>query len=270
MNSPLRSIPLAAGIALVAVAVPVAAGAPPGILYAADAGSVRISRAADGMRMSLPASTRVTWFTDRPDRRAGTTTMRGLAGIWSASGFASDPPNAAVIIDDAADRRTHVVTMSRPRLTADGRRVSYRIVAVPDGAEAGHVASHDLRGGRYRRAQLFIDDAAEPPCPNTVYSVPPAGLSCLLSAWDQTNVRAAGGGSDVTVSACMAHGTPGAVTVWAAHRPGWPNGTVNVTATCPAAQPLTVVVGTFEGSFQNVPGQGLPAGIIRLTATRRG
>jgi hypothetical protein len=158
-----RVVAVAAAFAALA-AVPGGAAAAKGdaILYAVDARDARLA----GATLTLPAATRVTWFTDRPARRSGATTLRRLVGVWAASGFAVDPPNAALILAGADGVRTHVVELRRARL--DGRRVAFGLRRVPDANEAGHADTHPLAGGRYARAQLFIDDAALPPCPSTI------------------------------------------------------------------------------------------------------
>lgn len=54
----------------------------------------------------------VEWFTDRPERRAGTMTARALVRGWQAWGFADDPPNAALTGHDL----DVVVELSAPRV----------------------------------------------------------------------------------------------------------------------------------------------------------
>lgn len=53
----------------------------------------------------------VTWFTDRPVRDAGHTTMRNFVGLWKQDGdesFAVSPPNAALSFNE----KTLIVTMA--------------------------------------------------------------------------------------------------------------------------------------------------------------
>lgn len=178
---------------LIASALPVAvAGAAPapGILYSLDAKGPTIAKSGKALRLSMPAGTPVTWFTDRPARQAGTTNLRNLAAIWEASGFTKDPPNAALLITHAGEERTHVVTLRAPRV-ADGR-VSFALREVPTGTEAGHRHTHDVAAGRYGRARLFIDDAALTPCGSTLRWTkpklgtypppePPLVAQCLLA-----------------------------------------------------------------------------------------
>ncbi|MGI9186640.1 MAG: hypothetical protein ACR2J9_03825 [Gaiellales bacterium] len=141
---------------------------PPGILYSIDARTAEITGHPGAFRLSLRAATPVTWFADRPTRRAGTITVGMLRTLWTASGFAADPPNAALIVRAADGERTHVVELSAPRAT--GTRVSFRLKAIPNGQEAGFAHADALRAGDYGRARLFIDDAAVSPCPTTLYS----------------------------------------------------------------------------------------------------
>lgn len=168
-----RTLLLVAALFAVAAAPAVAGAKADAILYAVDARNARLV----GTTLILPAATRVTWFTDRPARRSGATTLRRLVGVWAASGFAADPPNAALILAGADGARTHVVELRRARIA--GRRVAFGLRRVPDASEAGHADTHPLAGGRYARAQLFIDDAALPPCPTTITV---AG-TCLAAAY---------------------------------------------------------------------------------------
>jgi len=156
----------------------VASAAEPGILYSADARGATIVKSGTTLRLSVPANTRTAWFTDRPERRAGSTTLAGLVAVWDASGFRKDPPNAALLLTHRGETRTHVVTLSDPRHVRG--RVSFRLRAVPRGVEAGHAHTHDLVAGRYGRAALFIDDAAYPPCPTVTVS---RSISCLIGTF---------------------------------------------------------------------------------------
>lgn len=57
----------------------------------------------------------VAWFTDRPVRDTGHTTMRNFVELWQEGGedsFAVDPPNAAI----AFNQRTLITTMTDPKI----------------------------------------------------------------------------------------------------------------------------------------------------------
>jgi len=161
----------------------------PSILYSLDAKGARIAKSGGTLWLSLPANAPVTWFTDRPYRNAGSVRLVDLYGIWDASGFSDDPPNAALLTTHKGVEHTHVVELTTPR-SAKGR-VSFAIRAVPNAVEAGHVHAHDLAAGRFGRARLFIDDAALAPCGSTLRyvkpepsatttAVPPFVVQCLL------------------------------------------------------------------------------------------
>ncbi len=188
-----------------------AAAAAPGILYALDAKGAIVTTSGKASRLSLPANAPVTWFTDRPERRAGSTNLRGLEALWAASGFADDPPNAALILTRRGDERTHVVELTRPRF-ADGR-VSFALREIPTGEEAGIRHVHDLATGKYDRARLFIDDAAFPPCAGAI--APPGSTDsfdmvvivaqCLLAPGASTVIT--GGFVKAIVYACSPTGS---------------------------------------------------------------
>ncbi len=184
----------------------------PGILYSLDAGSSRVVKEGTGHRLFMPAGTRVTWFTDRPEREAGSISLRDLAALWGPSGFVKDPPNAALIVREAAGDRTHVVELTKPRTTK--KRVSFRLTESPSQREAGYAHSHDVKAGRYAHARLFIDDAALSPCRAMIYgpsgrSSGPALQQCLLAPGKNLWVYSQGGVSSnpTVVTACAVGGT---------------------------------------------------------------
>lgn len=148
----------------------------PSILYSAIAPKARIVKSGATTTLHLPARTEMTWFTDRPGRQAGRTDLGQVAATWSAVGFDTDPPNAALLLTDAKGReRTHVVTLGEPRRS--GGRVSFEVTVVEGGVEAGHAHIHGLRRGAYASARMFIDDAATPPCPSLVTTA----IECLMT-----------------------------------------------------------------------------------------
>lgn len=156
----MRRLPVLAGALLALVPVTIGAAKPaaaPDILYALDAKGAVIAPSGGSLRLSLPANTIVTWFTDRPVRRAGAIRLTEFTAMWKASGLMRDPPNAALLTTANGVENTHVVEMTKP-VSARGR-VSFAIRAIPDGAVAGHLHTNDLAPGRFARARVFIDGA---------------------------------------------------------------------------------------------------------------
>ena len=148
----------------------------PQVLFVTDVSRARIIRTADEVRLSLPARASMTWFSDRPGRHTGRTNLRQLVSTWSAVGFDSEPPNAALVLTDRRGReRIHVVTLRDPRRV--GSWIHVTVTIVDDEAEVGYSNIHGLKAGRYTRAQMFIDDAANPPCPTLVTTA----TSCIMT-----------------------------------------------------------------------------------------
>lgn len=176
-----RSVVVTVVLALLA-AVPTAAAEAkaPGILYSLDANRGEVVQVGGAYRLALPAATRVTWFTDRPARRSGSMTLRGLASIWLASGFAADPPNAAVILASPGKESTHVVELRRPKVV--GTSVSFALRAVPSASVVGFRHADELVPGGYRHTAVFIDDAAAPPCLSSTSATASTTTTCLLSS----------------------------------------------------------------------------------------
>ncbi len=149
---------------------------PPQVLFVADVAKARVIKAHGEVRLSLPARASMTWFSDRPERHTGRTNLQQLVNTWSAIGFDTDPPNAALILTDRRGReRIHVVQMRDPRRV--GSWIHMAITVVGDSTEAGYANIHGLKAGRYTRAQVFIDDAANPPCPTLVTTA----TNCIMT-----------------------------------------------------------------------------------------
>jgi hypothetical protein len=108
----------------------------------------------------------VTSFTDRPERRADTLSLRRLVRRWRSFGFAEDPPNAALVLADAPpDRDAVVLELGRPRVLRGGHALALRATLVPGrgpDALARLVSRADRRVPvRFGRASLFIDPSGQ-------------------------------------------------------------------------------------------------------------
>ncbi len=180
----MRFLSVAVPLAL-AVALPAAGSAAPSVLFSVDPPSVRITGKPGALVLSVPATSPVTWFSDRPARRAGRTSLRSLAGLWQSFGFVADPPNAALILRSVGEDTTHVVSLGMPRVA--GKRVVFRVRAVSGDPVAGVHHVDPLAVGRYGRSAIFIDDAPAPPCPATVTSVP---FTCMSPARQTVTIKA--------------------------------------------------------------------------------
>ncbi len=75
-------------------------------------------------------TTHVEWFTDRPDRMAGFTTLETFAALWQTA-FAGDPPTAAI----AGNGLQAIVTVDSATATKDGLDLTFDDInsSVPDG-----------------------------------------------------------------------------------------------------------------------------------------
>jgi hypothetical protein len=140
-------------------------GRPGGSLFvvSGDAGSLKpvVGRGGD-FELALRGVGSVTSFSDRPVRRARDVSPARLVRDWGRLGFVDDPPNAALVIDDApSDRDVLIVELGRPRLVPSARAVRLRARVVSgrrSSALARFRARADRRGPRrFKRASLFID-----------------------------------------------------------------------------------------------------------------
>jgi hypothetical protein len=140
------------------------------LLFSVIAPSLTISTEGDAHRVSMPVDSPVAWFTDRPERVAGSFDMNAFVSIWDAEGFNVDPPNAALAVTVNGEQHQHVVELSDPKV--EGAMVSFHSVDVGDDEStdpvAGRSATHDVAVGTFGPSELFIDSASTSPCPSSI------------------------------------------------------------------------------------------------------
>jgi len=166
-------------IVLFAIAAPSASAAtvssiPSGasVLFALEAagGSFeRVPGKANRYTLTLRGVARgTTWFSDRPRREAGRIVTRSLLRSWRRLGFAAEPPNAAVVLDNGRRARDTVALELKLLGRSDRRRTARFRVRVLQGLGPGLSRLHgrlDRRlPKRFSRASLFIDDVTSTSC----------------------------------------------------------------------------------------------------------
>jgi hypothetical protein len=135
------------------------------LLYVQETAGGSIQRLGDGAyRLRLTGiSPRVTTFTDRPRRRAGSQGLEGFVGSWGANGFAADPPNAALVLDHApVAHDVALLTLSHPHYNRARQTLTYRATPLHgrDTALASFARRADpVRAGDLGAASLFVDDS---------------------------------------------------------------------------------------------------------------
>jgi len=152
-------------LASATLAAPASSGHSQGsLLYVQETAGGSIQRLGDGAyRLRLTGiSPRVTTFTDRPRRRAGSQGLEGFVGSWGANGFAADPPNAALVLDHApAAHDVALLTLSHPHYNRARQTLTYRATPLHgrDTALASFARRADpVRAGDLGAASLFVDD----------------------------------------------------------------------------------------------------------------
>ena len=132
------------------------AAAAPQWLYAVDAADVTVIEDGSGFSVSLPASERVTAFTDRPNRQTDSMTLLEFAENWEVYGFDTDPPNAALLLETGSQTLTSVVEMTNPRI--ENGQVIFGLNTIDDSPViAGRTHQDAVEPGNYEHAALFID-----------------------------------------------------------------------------------------------------------------
>jgi len=136
---------------------------------------------ADTFELTVPTRGRghlVTWFTDRPVRDVGHTTMKNFVGLWQQDGddsFAENPPNVAI----SFNQRTLIATMAEPKLirTRKGGQALRSTMTLVKGealtkllqenenlaAQVKRASSNTIRGTRRLPAvSVFVDSVQSP------------------------------------------------------------------------------------------------------------
>jgi hypothetical protein len=100
----------------------------------------------------------VTVFTDRPVRSASTEDLADFVNQWDARGFANDPPNAALVLDqEPDDSDTAVFTLADPTYDQGSGAVSYTATHVGGGTSSLPSDEHIDPPPSFGDAHLFID-----------------------------------------------------------------------------------------------------------------
>ena len=183
-----------AGAAAVSLA---SAAAPASILWAGKVATATVTTSGSTTTVAVPNSASLAWFTDRPARRAGTTTVKGLASNWKQWGFVADPPNAAIAVGSGRSQKTYVVTLSKPRTTSTS--TTFRARTVPTGRVMGMRNMGALPRGTFRNAGLFIDGGAACGYQGTPLS---AGTDCEGLTYTTYTVSAPPRGTLRSVTVC--------------------------------------------------------------------
>ncbi|MCX6391423.1 MAG: hypothetical protein NTX95_02850 [Actinobacteria bacterium] len=204
-------------IALGALIGTSAAAAAPSTLFSITATNAAVTGTKGNMRVSIPASSSMSWFTDRPGRTAGTATASALVAAWPIQHFDTDPPNAALVTTRKGKTMQTIVVLSDPR--TKGRRVSFRYRVLSDETMLEMETTGRPTLGTYARASLFVDDAPMVFCPATfnastpIGTTPATGYKCLMTA--NTTYQVSGHSPWLNVQGCHpASSTGGGYVHW--------------------------------------------------------
>jgi hypothetical protein len=100
----------------------------------------------------------VTVFTDRPVRSASTEPLAGFVDQWDERGFAQDPPNAALVLDqEPDDSDTAIFKLADPSYDKGSGTVSYTATHVNGGTSSLPSDEHIDPPPTFGDAHLFID-----------------------------------------------------------------------------------------------------------------
>lgn len=109
-------------------------------------------------------ASQVQYFSDRPQRMAGQSSMASFVSGWDSHGFGEDPPNAALVLLDAENQEdTLIVELTNPIYDSQAETLQYTVTVIEDCQSEG-LAYHSRRADaslpeQFGRVNLFIDDA---------------------------------------------------------------------------------------------------------------
>lgn len=191
---PVVAVLVLAGVAAALLFAQANASAQPSLLFVYGGQNAEIIRT-DGndtqFELVVPIESEeslVTWFTDRPDRDAGTLTYREFLGLFAESGsdsFKNDPPNVAI----AYNGNTVIAEMTEPEITTSNDnsvafRATFTLIDNPQGENSdssnGFIAGHVERSGdnqltdieKLDQVTVFVDDGPCIPWPGVVCDTP--------------------------------------------------------------------------------------------------
>ena len=84
----------------------------------------------DGEKLTLTGVPSVLYFSDRPYRVAGHTTLEKFVEAWSkgSDSFKADPPNATLSMATQKGDKNIVIEISNPEIEGDGVRFKVRVL----------------------------------------------------------------------------------------------------------------------------------------------
>lgn len=131
----------------------------------AEAGTLtHVDRATYALELTT-AGEQLIWFSDRPDRKAGSMRTDEFVTVWPDFGFDEDPPNIGVTANGVAEGVSLVATMTEPSYDAATAVFTAELeilFATPNsGLEAGSDATYsaDQLPETLTEVSVFIDDA---------------------------------------------------------------------------------------------------------------
>lgn len=104
----------------------------------------------DGHKLVLEYVPHTTWFSDHPDRLAGSMTAEVFLAAWEPGGaFAGDPPNAALVYHEGDNGKTAIITLSSVKIHDDaGIEYEVEVIKGPLPTNAKNVTLFVDPGGR--------------------------------------------------------------------------------------------------------------------------
>jgi hypothetical protein len=177
---PVVAVLVLAGVAVVLLFAQANASAQPSLLFVYGGQNAEIIRT-DGndtqFELVVPIESEeslVTWFTDRPNRDAGTLTYKEFVGLFAEGGsesFKEDPPNVAI----SYNGNTVIAVMTEPEITTSNDnsvafRATFTLIDNPQDENSdvsnGFIAGHVERSGdnqltdveKLDHVTVFVDD----------------------------------------------------------------------------------------------------------------
>jgi hypothetical protein len=161
LPSAIATVALAACLAI----VPAAMAKSSSILWSTTAPTAKIAKAGKNYTVTVPMTSPTAWFTDRPDRSAGSTDILGFVGGWQQNEFDKNPPNAAIVLHHDGQTMQSVIVLSKPKEFPRQHKIRFNARILPTGKVMDMATMNEkLPTGTFSDVELFIDAGDAPAC----------------------------------------------------------------------------------------------------------
>lgn len=155
IKTAVAAVCVAASMSAIAATTPASQSAQ--VLYVAHAPSATVQQSQNSLTLTMN-KTRLSFFYDRPARKAGKQTVASFVNDWKngKNSFASNHPNAAFIAKSNGKTVNEFITLSNPVINSKTQQLTFTVTPLSN--------QPSVKPGSYQHISLFIDNASPMNC----------------------------------------------------------------------------------------------------------